>query len=141
MSFVTFATLLLRFALAASFLSAVADRFGYWGSAGTPNVAWGNFQAFTEFTGTLLPFLPANAVLGAAWTATVLEVILAVGLILGFKLRLIAFASGLLILSFAITMTMALGAEAPLSYSVWTAAAASFLLATLPNEKVTNDKT
>src|SRR5262244_2402672 len=32
-----------RFALGASFLSAVADRFGLWGPYGAKNVSWGNF--------------------------------------------------------------------------------------------------
>ena len=31
-----------RFALGASFLSAVADRFGLWGPYGAKNVSWGN---------------------------------------------------------------------------------------------------
>lgn len=32
--------LLLRLALAASFLAAVADRFGLWGAPGAPGLAW-----------------------------------------------------------------------------------------------------
>ena len=32
-----------RLALGLSFLSAVADRFGWWGAFGQLNVAWGNF--------------------------------------------------------------------------------------------------
>jgi hypothetical protein len=63
------------------------------------------------------------------WTATVLEVVLAVGLLIGFRLRLFAVASGLLLTIFAVAMTVALGAEAALSYSVWSAAAGAFLLA------------
>ena len=35
-----------RLALAAGFLSAVADRFGLWGPPGAPNVAWGEWQPF-----------------------------------------------------------------------------------------------
>ena len=37
-----FAATALRVALAAGFLSAVADRFGLWGMPGTPGVAWGD---------------------------------------------------------------------------------------------------
>src|SRR5262249_19858863 len=37
-----------RFALGASFLSAVADRFGLWGPYGAKNVSWGNFSHFVE---------------------------------------------------------------------------------------------
>jgi hypothetical protein len=39
-------SLFLRLALGVSFLAAVADRFGLWGSFGQPNVAWGDFLHF-----------------------------------------------------------------------------------------------
>jgi hypothetical protein len=38
------------------------------------------------------------------------------------------FAAAVLLLSFALTMSCALGVKAPLDYSIWTAAAAAFLL-------------
>src|SRR5262245_30618835 len=40
-------------------------------------------------------------------------------------------SSGVLLSVFAVTMTVALGPEPPLSYSVWSAAAGAFLLASL----------
>ena len=40
-----------RFALGASFLSAVADRFGLWGPYGAKNVAWGDLAHFVESRG------------------------------------------------------------------------------------------
>jgi hypothetical protein len=43
-----YATLYLRFALAAGFLTSVSDRFGLWGAPGRANVAWGDFQRFTR---------------------------------------------------------------------------------------------
>ena len=52
------AAIFLRFALAVGFLSAVADRFGLWGPAGTPGVAWGGFDPFLAYTGKLLWYLP-----------------------------------------------------------------------------------
>lgn len=128
---VRLAALLLRLALAAGYLSAVADRFGLWGPPGTPGVAWGRFEPFLDYTAVLLWYLPANLVSAAGWTATGLEVVLAVGLVVGVRLRLVAVASGLLLTAFAVSMTLALGPEPPLSYSVWPAAAASFLLAAL----------
>src|SRR5437899_12739196 len=36
--------------LGASFLSAVADRFGLWGPHGAKNVSWGDFAHFVEYT-------------------------------------------------------------------------------------------
>jgi hypothetical protein len=127
----TLAAAFLRAALAGGFLSAVADRFGLWGPAGAPGVAWGGFDAFLDYTGKLLWFLPSSLVPVAGWTATVLEVVLAVGLLVGIRLRAFAFASGLLLTAFAIAMTVALGPEPPLSLSVWSAAAGAFLLASL----------
>ncbi len=127
----TVAAIFLRLALAAGFLSAVADRFGLWGPAGTPGVSWGGFAPFLDYTGKLLWFLPASLVPAAGWASTVLEVALAVGLLVGVWLRAVALATGVLLSVFAVTMTVALGAEAPLSYSVWSAAAGAFLLASL----------
>ena len=44
------ARLFARLALGASFLSAVADRFGLWGPYGAKNVSWGTFAHFVEYT-------------------------------------------------------------------------------------------
>ena len=119
----------MRMALAAGFLSAVADRFGLWGPIGTPGVSWGGFAKFLDYTATLLPFLSTTLVAVAGWASTVAEIVLGVALLAGVRVRLAALASGVLLLTFAIAMTTALGPEAPLSYSVWTAAAGAFLLA------------
>lgn len=127
-----FALYFVRFALAASFLSAVADRFGLWGAAGTGEVAWGEFKSFLEYTSLLLWFLPEPLVVFSGWTATILEIVLAVGLISGIQLRAVALGSCLLLLTFALCMTFGTGPEGPLSFSVWTASAASLLLATHP---------
>lgn len=56
----------------------------------------------------------------------------AVGLITGIQLRAVALSSCLLLLTFALCMTFGTGPEGPLSFSVWTASAASLLLATHP---------
>src|SRR5262249_39934953 len=45
-----YATLYLRLAVAAGFLTSVSDRFGLWGPPGAPNVAWGGFQQFGAYT-------------------------------------------------------------------------------------------
>jgi len=119
----------MRVALAAGFLSAVADRFGLWGPIGTPGVGWGGFDKFLDYTATLLPYLSPALVAVAGWTATIAEVALAVALLAGVRVRLAALASGALLLMFAVAMTTSLGPEPPLSYSVWTAAAGAFLLA------------
>ena len=119
----------LRVALAAGFLSAVADRFGLWGPAGAPNVAWGAWQPFVDYVAKLNWFAPPASIPILAWASTVAEVVLAIGLLIGWQLRWFALAAGLLLLSFAITMTLALGVKAPLDFSVFAAAGGAFLLA------------
>ena len=123
------ALLALRVALAACFVSAVADRLGCWGAPGAPGVAWGAWAPFVAFTGTLNPRAPAVAVPVIAWVATAAEVVIAIGLLAGWRLRWFAGASGVLLSAFALAMACALGLKAPLDYSVVSAAAASFVLA------------
>ena len=119
----------LRVALAAGFLSAVADRFGLWGPAGAANVAWGAWQPFVDYVAKLNWFAPPASIPILAWTSTVAELVLGIGLLIGWQLRWFALAAGLLLLSFAITMTLGLGVKAPLDFSVFAAAGGAFLLA------------
>ena len=126
------AALYLRLALASAFLSAVADRFGIWGDRGDPGVAWGDFDQFLTYTASLLPFLPEAGVAFVAWTATVFEVALSLALVVGFKVRAATAGSGLLLLAFALGMTLGDGPKAPLNASVLTASAGAFLLYVYP---------
>ena len=118
-----------RFALGTAFLSAVADRFGIWGPYGAKNVSWGNFARFSEYTGAVTSRLPSSWTVPFAWAATVAETLLGILLIAGFKTRWASALSGLLLLSFAMGMATGLGIKSPLDYSVFSAAAAAFLLA------------
>jgi len=61
--FASYATLLLRIGLGVGFLSAVADRLGLWGAFVQPNVEWGNFSRFLEYSHTLNSYLPARMIL------------------------------------------------------------------------------
>ena len=54
--------------------------------------------------------------------ATAAETILGLLLVLGWKTRIAASLSGLLLITFALTMTLALGVKAPLNLSVFSAA-------------------
>ena len=58
--FASYATVVLRIGLGVGFLSTVADRLGLWGEFGQPNVEWGNFSRFLEYTHTLNWYLPAE---------------------------------------------------------------------------------
>ena len=125
------AALFLRLALGASFLSAVADRFGLWGTYGLPNVAWGTFDHFVQYTGQLNWFLPKTLIPPTAWAETALETLLGLLLIVGLFTQVAALLSGVLLLLFALAMSFALGVKAPLDYSVFSASAGAFLLAAL----------
>jgi hypothetical protein len=70
----------LRLALGMSFLSAVADRFGFWGAFGQRNVAWGDF-AHCAIHGKLNWFMPSATILLLAWASTSAEILLGFALI------------------------------------------------------------
>jgi thiosulfate dehydrogenase [quinone] large subunit len=120
--------LFLRLVISAGFLSAVADRFGYWSNA---NTVWGNWDAFLAYTKQINPFLPDSLINPAAIIATTAEIIFPVFLMLGYKTELFAKLSGCLLLLFALSMTFSVGIKAPLDFSVYTAAAAAFALSTM----------
>ena len=117
-----------RLALAAAFLSAVADRFGLWGKPGDEGVAWGSVEQYEAYVALLNWFVPKSLIPALGWLATAAEVVIAVGLLVGWRLRWFALAAAVLLATFATAMTAALGPKPPLDYSVWSAAAAAFLL-------------
>jgi putative oxidoreductase len=147
------AALFLRISIATGFLSASADRFGWWGINGAKGVSWGDWQHFVNYTNVLLPFAPpalANVLLPFAppalanvfaIAATVAEIVIAILLAIGLYTRLAAFSAGLLALFFALSMTFTLGIKAPFSYSVFIVSAAGFLLAAIPAYKWSIDIT
>ncbi len=125
------AQILLRLALGMGFLSAVADRFGLWGHNGEPGVAWGDWAHFYAYARKLMFFLPGDIVEVLAIIATVAEFVFGLLLIIGWKTQIAAMGSGVLGLSFAVCMTLALGVKAPFDFSVFSVAAAGFLLASV----------
>jgi uncharacterized membrane protein YphA (DoxX/SURF4 family) len=127
--FASYSTLLLRIGLALGFVSAVADRFGLWGTFGQPNVEWGNFSRFVEYTRTLNWYLPAGMILPLGVIATVAEVFFGPLLIVGWHTRTAALLSGLLLTTFGVAMTLALGVKAPLNFAVLTGIGGALLLA------------
>jgi uncharacterized membrane protein YphA (DoxX/SURF4 family) len=125
-----FSSVFLRLALGISFLSAVADRFGIWGPYGQPNVSWGNYARFLDYTAKLNWYLPAAVIPALAIVATAAETLFGLLLVLGWKTRIAAWLSGVLLITFALSMTMALGVKAPLNFSVFSAAGGALLLGT-----------
>ena len=127
--FASLASLLLRIGLGVGFLSAVADRFGLWGAFGQPNVEWGNFSRFLDYTQTLNWYLPAGVIPALGIIATGAEIVFGLLLIVGWRTRAAALLSGLLLLTFAVAMTLALGIKAPLNFAVLTGIGGALLLA------------
>lgn len=125
------AGLILRIILAITMLSAVADRFGIWGAPGANGVAWGNWENFVVYTNTLNPYANKSTaeILGAI--ATFLEVLLSLLLLFGFKTRIAALGTAVLLFFFGFAMAVSVSVKAPFDYSVWTSAAAALLLANI----------
>lgn len=126
--------LALRLSLAAAFLFAVADRFGWLGPIGPGplgTISWGSMGPFTDYTHRLVPFASGVLLSAIAWMASITELILGLLLLIGWWPRLVGAASCALLSVFAIAMATALGIKAPLSYSVFTAASAAAAYAIL----------
>ena len=127
--------LLLRIALGIGFLSAVADRFGYWGLPGESGVAWGNWGNFVQYV-VKLNFGASSAFANLlAIIATALEIAFGILLIIGFKIKYIAFSSGILLLIFALEMSINTHLKSALDASVFAASFGAFLLSVQPEGK------
>jgi uncharacterized membrane protein YphA (DoxX/SURF4 family) len=124
-----YSTLLLRIGLGVGFLSAVADRLGLWGPFGHANVEWGDFSRFLEYTHTLNWYLPAAMIPTLGVIATGAETTFGILLLVGWRTRAVALLSGLLLLTFGVSMTLALGIKAPLNFAVLTGIGGALLLA------------
>ncbi|MFD9907185.1 hypothetical protein [Streptomyces sp. NPDC059063] len=125
-------TLFARLALSAGFLSAVADRFGLWGDAGTGDVTWGTYDAYLDYVHDLAPYLPDPLVDLAGGGATAAELILGLTLLFGVALRWSAWLGGAVLLVFALSMFFFNGVQSPFNASVFAAASAILLLALAP---------
>jgi putative oxidoreductase len=119
---------LLRFALGAGLISAVAHRLGLWGAPGSSSVTWGNMANFETYTKKLAPWCPGVILPTLAWGVTIAELVLGLLLIVGLWRKPTAVLAALLTLSFALSMTVLLGPHEPLNYSVFVFAFASLYL-------------
>ena len=100
----------------------------------------GRFRSFHGVHGRGDVFFPSSLTVSFAWAATVAETLFGILLIAGFKIRMASVLSGLLLLSFAMGMVTGLGIKTPFDYSVFSAAAAAFLLAFWEPDRFTLDK-
>jgi uncharacterized membrane protein YphA (DoxX/SURF4 family) len=122
-------SVVLRLGLGLGFLSAVADRFGLWGAFGQPNVEWGNFSRFLEYTHSLNWYWPAGMIPALGIIATGAEILFGLLVLVGWRTRVAARLSGLLLIVFATAMTTALGVKSVLNFAVLTGIGGAFLLA------------
>jgi uncharacterized membrane protein YphA (DoxX/SURF4 family) len=127
------ASVLLRFGLGVTFLSAVASRFGLWKDSS-------GWNGFLEYTATVNSFAPEGIIPFLAVSATVLEIAFGILLIIGYKTRWAALGAALLTFVFALTMAYSFGIKSPLDYSVFVDCTAAFLLACIPNYKWSLDE-
>ena len=113
--------LLLRFAVASSLLSAVADRLGLYPKAMS---VWGDMKTFSDYTHSLMSWLPKPGLLlpVAVWGSTVCELLFGLALLFGLRLRLFALLTGSLILIFALAMATSVGPKVVFDYSALNAA-------------------
>lgn len=125
------AVFLVRIALAAGFLSAVASRSGLWGARSS------GWQKFVQYTAETNSFLPSSFAPVLAIFSTMGELSLGILLLLGYKVRLIALLASVLTLFFAIAMTISFGFKEPLDYSVFVFSTGAFLLSTFPRHQWT----
>ena len=119
----------LRLSLAAAFLSAVADRFGWWEPFGQGS--WGSMGAFADYTHQLVPVASGWLLTVIVWAATAAEATLGVLLLTGWRPKLVGAATCLVLMIFGTAMAVSLGVESPLSYSVFSAASAAAAYAIL----------
>jgi thiosulfate dehydrogenase (quinone) large subunit len=117
--------LLLRLSISAGFLSAVADRFGWWSA--TVSV-WGNWNNFIDYTRLINPWFSSGLISVVGAIATGAEIIFALFLLLGLKTELFARLSGFLLLAFGLSMTFSTGIKGAFDYSVFSASAGAFAL-------------
>jgi uncharacterized membrane protein YphA (DoxX/SURF4 family) len=129
-----YAVFLLRMALSAGFLSAVLSRLGYWGIYSSN---WSKFLAYAEEVNS---FAPKNIVPAIAVTVTILETLLALLLLFGYKTRIVALGASLLTFLFAIAMTYSFGLKDALDYSVFVFSMAALLLSTMEDYKWSVDE-
>lgn len=122
-------SVVLRLGLGLGFLSAVADRFGLWGAFGQPNVEWGNYSRFLDYTHSLNWYLPPGLTPLLGDIATGGELLLGLLVLVGWHTRVAARLSGILLIVFATAMTVALGVKSVLNFAVITGIGGAFLLA------------
>lgn len=122
-------SIVVRVVLGLLLLGSVADRFGLLGGPGDAGVSWGSFDAFVDYTRTLLPGFVSGLAAPAAVAATILEFGLGVTLVVGLVPRITAAGTAGLLAVFMLAMWISLGFAAMSAYAVPVLAGGAALLA------------
>lgn len=122
------AQLIARLALSIGFILPVLDRLGWMGAPGSGAVAWGDWAHFSSYTHQLMPFLSPASANVAAVLATLIESVLAIGLLSGYKTKLMGLGAAIITFIFGLCMFFALGPLAPFNYPVFVFTATGLLL-------------
>jgi len=91
--------LFLRLSISAGFLSAVADRFGWWSADVS---VWGNWNNFLDYTRIINPWFPSGLISIVGAIATGAEILFAFFLLIGLKTEFFAKLSAFLLLVFGL---------------------------------------
>jgi hypothetical protein len=98
-------------------------------------------SAFADYTHQLVPFATGWLLTAVVWTATATESTLAVLLLAGLWPKIVGAAACFVLIVFGTAMAVSLGLEAPLSYSVYTAASAAAAYAVIGTATPAQSKT
>jgi uncharacterized membrane protein YphA (DoxX/SURF4 family) len=128
-----------RAALGFTFLLSVSDRLGFYGSPGERGVSWGTFEQFLGYAAKVNAFAPAWMIPILGTTATVLELLFGVTLVLGLALRWAAFGSAGLLFIFGSSMAISFGIKSPFDYSVFSAMCCALFLGLAGSRRWTID--
>ena len=118
-----------RLLIAAGFVVNVADRLGLLGPPGAPGVSWGDFQHFIAYTAQVNAFAPRPLIPTLAVLATIAEGTLGLAMLVGFRVRLAAAGSALLLFVFATAMV--LSGLSQFQYSVYLMSVTAWALSTV----------
>ncbi|ASK32180.1 DoxX family protein [Chryseobacterium sp. T16E-39] len=123
--------LFLRIALGLGFIIPVMDRFGLIGAPDSGKVAWGDWSHFSAYTNVLMPFLNKTGADVVGMLATLAEIAIGIGLLIGFKTKIVALGAAIITFVFAVIMIFSLGIGAPFKYPVFVFTGAGLLLSSL----------
>lgn len=119
----------LRLFIGFSFVVPVCDRLGFLGRPGSPGVAWGDFHHFILYTGQVNSSLPSSLIPALATLETVIEGLLGIAMLFGWRTRITVWGSTLLLFAFFAAMTVSLGFASQFPYGVLVMATGGWLLA------------